>query len=537
MKASETSSIERAFDALMAVEHYCQSALATCRENPAYQGQRSRHGLAWTFVLAEGLAALTRWAAALDARGALQAIDIAVVEAAFQEYLGQLLGGIPASQLEMIRPSDVGGGAHLLGSDPSVAWFLTAGHGARARLAGALLEGARPSEAAGDETIDAVRDVLRRFSSDQIIPNAQAWHLDNILLPDAVVESIGALGVFGLPLPTHHGGTGLGKLAMCVASEELSRGWLAVGSLGTRSEIAGELIAESGTEAQRRRWLPGIASGAVLPAAAFTEAGAGSDLSAVATRAVQLADGGWRLEGTKLWITHAARADLMVILARTGPQDGHDGELSLFLAPKPRSESGPRFSVPGLTGSEIEVLGYRGMKEYELCFDGFEVPAEGLLGGVVGQGFRQLMGTFESARIQTAARAVGVASRALELSVEQASQREQFGRTIGKFERVSDKLAMMAAEIVMARELSYLAARRKDEGRRCDLEAGMAKLLAARAAWSCADGAVQIHGGGGFALEAEPSRLLCDARVLAIFEGASEIQAEVVSRRILDRGA
>ncbi|NWK97479.1 acyl-CoA dehydrogenase [Sphingobium lactosutens] len=531
----EADSIERAFGALKAVESYCQSALAICREDLAYQGQRPRHGLAWTFVLAEGLVALTRWASGLRAFGALQSIDIAIVEAAFQEYLGQLIGGIPVSQLEMIRPDDVGGSADLLRSDPSVAWFLSAAHGARGRLADALLEGARPSEGTGDETIDAVRDVLRRFSSDQIIPHAQTWHLENALLPDAVLESMSALGVFGLPLSADYGGTGLGKLAMCVASEELSRGWLAVGSVGTRSEIAGELIAQSGTEAQREQWLPGIASGAVLPTAVFTEAGAGSDLSAVSTRAVKLPDGRWRIDGTKLWITHAARADLMVILARTDTSDECGRELSIFLAPKPRSVSGPRFSIPGLTGSEIEVLGYRGMKEYELSFDGFEVPADGLLGGVTGQGFRQLLGTFESARIQTAARAVGVASRALDLSVDQSNQREQFGRNIGKFERVADKLAMMATEIVVARELSYLAARRKDEGRRCDLEAGMAKLLASRAAWSCADGAVQIHGGSGFALEAEPSRLLCDARVLSIFEGASEIQAEIVSRRILER--
>jgi (2S)-methylsuccinyl-CoA dehydrogenase len=187
-----------------------------------------------------------------------------------------------------------------------------------------------------------------------------------------------------------------------------------------------------------------------------------------------------------------------------------------------------------MTGGEIEVLGYRGMKEYELGFDGFRVPAANLLGGVEGQGFRQLMATFESARIQTAARAIGVAQSALELGLRYARERHQFGKPLIAFPRVSGKLAMMAAEIMVARQLTYFAAREKDAGRRCDLEAGMAKLLAARVAWACADNALQIHGGNGFALEYPISRVLCDARILSIFEGAAEIQAQVIARRLLE---
>jgi (2S)-methylsuccinyl-CoA dehydrogenase len=187
-----------------------------------------------------------------------------------------------------------------------------------------------------------------------------------------------------------------------------------------------------------------------------------------------------------------------------------------------------------MSGGEIEVIGYRGMKEFEISFDGFEVPVENLLGGIEGQGFRQLMHTFESARIQTAARAVGVAQAAFEQALDYAQLRRQFGKRLIEFPRVADKIAMMAAEILLARRLTYHAARVKDSGRRSDLEAGMAKLYAARAAWTAADNAVQIHGGNGFALEFPASRILCDARILSIFEGAAEIQAQVIARRLLE---
>ena len=187
-----------------------------------------------------------------------------------------------------------------------------------------------------------------------------------------------------------------------------------------------------------------------------------------------------------------------------------------------------------MSGGEIEVLGYRGMKEYEIAFDGFEVKGENLLGQTEGQGFKQLMETFESARIQTAARAVGVAQSALETALQYAIDRVQFGKPLINFPRVASKLAMMAAEVMVARQLTYFSAREKDAGRRCDLEAGMAKLLGARIAWAAADNGLQIHGGNGFALEYPISRILCDARILNIFEGAAEIQAQVIARRLLE---
>jgi (2S)-methylsuccinyl-CoA dehydrogenase len=341
------------------------------------------------------------------------------------------------------------------------------------------------------------------------------------------------LGVFALTIPEAYGGLGLGKESMCLVSEELSRAWIGVGSLGTRSEIAAELILQGGTEAQKEKWLPGIASGEVLPTAVFTEPNTGSDLAALKTRAVREGDV-YKVFGNKTWITHPVRADLMTLLVRTDPKEAGYRGLSMLLAEKPRGTDDDPFPAAGMSGTEIEVLGYRGMKEYEIAFDGFEVSAENLLGGVEGQGFKQLMQTFESARIQTAARAVGVARSALDLALRYARERMQFGKPLLSFPRVADKIALMAAEITIARELTYHAAREKDSGRRCDLEAGMAKLLAARVAWASADNAVQIHGGNGFALESPVSRVLCDARILSIFEGAAEIQAQVIARRLLD---
>jgi (2S)-methylsuccinyl-CoA dehydrogenase len=322
---------------------------------------------------------------------------------------------------------------------------------------------------------------------------------------------------------------------MCVVSEELSRGYIGVGSLGTRSEIAAELIIGGGTEEQKDRWLPKLASGEVLPTAVFTEPNSGSDLASIKTRAVREGDV-YKVYGNKTWITHPVRADLMTLLVRTNPSEPGYRGLSMLLAEKPRGTDDNPFPAAGMSGTEIEVLGYRGMKEYEIAFDGFEVKAENLLGGVEGLGFRQLMQTFESARIQTAARAIGVAQAAMEQAFGYAQERRQFGAPVIGFPRVADKIAMMAVEIMIARQLTYFAARQKDSGKRCDLEAGMAKLLAARVAWANADNAVQIHGGNGFALEFPISRILCDARILSIFEGAAEIQAQVIARRLLSAG-
>ncbi|MFM5923003.1 MAG: acyl-CoA dehydrogenase family protein, partial [Novosphingobium sp.] len=374
---------------------------------------------------------------------------------------------------------------------------------------------------------------FRRFTEAEILPHAHKWHLANDLIPDATVAAMTELGTFGATIPAEFGGLGLSKLVMCLITEELSRGWIGAGSLGTRSEIAGELIAMGGTPAQKDYWLPRIASGEILPTAVFTEPDTGSDLGSLQTRA-RLDGGNWVIEGAKTWITHASRSDLMTLLCRTLPDARGYAGLSMLLVPKPRGTDGDPFPAEGMSGSEIGVLGYRGMREYALQFDGMRAPGDALLGGEQGQGFKQLMRTFEAARIQTAARAVGVAKRALELGLNYALSRKQFGKAIVEFPRVADKLAMSLTDFVLSRELTYAAARAKDTGKRCDIEAGMAKLLAARTAWSNADAALQIHGGNGYALEFEISRVLCDARILNIFEGAAEIQAQVIARGLLE---
>src|SRR5690242_12669785 len=501
--------------------------------------QRAAHGLAWLATYVEAIRQLGAYAQRLAEAGHLGETEELLVRIGVGEYLAQILGGIPMSQGEMVRLSDLGlSPAAIAARLPAAAEHLIAnGNTAvrRARLA-ELMRGTHDIVVGScglGETLDTIRDEMRRFADDRIAPHAQQWHLRNEYIPLDVIAQMAELGVFSLTIPEDYAGMGLGKESMCVVSEELSRGYIGVGSLGTRSEIAAELILGSGTEDQKRKWLPKIASGEVLPTAVFTEPNIGSDLASLKTRAVRHGDV-YKIYGNKTWITHPVRADLMTLLVRTNPAETGYRGLSMLLAEKPRGSDADPFPVPGMTGTEIEVLGYRGMKEYEIAFDGFTVTAENLLGGIEGLGFKQLMATFEAARIQTAARAIGVAQAAMEQALSYATNRVQFGEPIAAFPRIADKIAMMAAEIMIARQLTYYAAREKDSGRRCDLEAGMAKLLAARVAWAAADNAVQVHGGNGFALEFPVSRILCDARILNIFEGAAEIQAQVIARRLLD---
>jgi (2S)-methylsuccinyl-CoA dehydrogenase len=538
-------------DALAAADTVLRRARSKLRERLAPDGavaadrldreQTAAHGLAWMATYVEALRQLREWALRLDAAGVLGEVEGLILAIGFGEYLAQLAGGIAMAQGEIARPQDLGlGEPDLAPLRSGAAATLVARLGAaRSRLGAALADG---SDAVfgqiglGDPTLEMIRDQIRRFAERTVAPFAHEWHRQDRLIPLEVIEELAGLGVFGMTLPEEHGGLGLGKTAMCVVSEELSRAYIGVGSLGTRSEIAGELIRTGGTHEQRERWLPGIASGAVLPTAVFTEPNTGSDLANLQTRAVREGDR-YRIFGAKTWITHGARSDLMTLLARTGaPDDSSQGGyrgLSMFLASKARGSDADPFPAEGMSGTEIPVLGYRGMKEYEIAFDGFEVTADSLLGGVEGQGFKQLMATFESARVQTASRAVGVAQNALELGLGYALERAQFGRKLIGFPRVAQKLVMMVVETMLARQLTYFAAREKDSGRRCDIEAGMAKLLAARVAWSNADNALQIHGGNGYALEYPISRVLCDARILNIFEGAAEIQAQVIARGLL----
>src|SRR5262252_943587 len=501
--------------------------------------QRATHGLAWLATYVEAVRQLAHYAQRLADRGGFGEIEELLVRIGTGEYLAQVLGGIAMSQSEIVRLSDLGLNAAVVAArlNPAVEHLIATGNtpARRARLIELMRE--RQDATVGacglDDTLDAIRDEMRKFADGQVVPFAQEWHLKNHYIPLEIIAQMAELGVFSLTIPEDYGGMGLGKESMCVVSEELSRGYIGVGSLGTRSEIAAELILGSGTEEQKRKWLPRIASGEVLPTAVFTEPNTGSDLASLKTRAVRQGDV-YKIYGNQTWTTHPVRADLMTLLVRTNQAETGYRGLSMLLAEKPRGTDAEPFPVPGMTGTEIEVLGYRGMKEYEIAFDGFAVKVQNLLGGIEGLGFKQLMQTFESARIQTAARAIGVAQAAMEQALDYAENRTQFGGPIVGFPRVADKIVMMAAEIMIARQLTYHAARGKDSGRRCDLEAGMAKLLAARVAWAAADNAVQVHGGNGFALEFPVSRILCDARILNIFEGAAEIQAQVIARRLLD---
>jgi (2S)-methylsuccinyl-CoA dehydrogenase len=540
---------ELAREAVGALDALLSDAVAKVRERvsvngkvsgPSFdRGQRAAHGLAWLATYVEAVRQLASYSERLARDGTLGEIEELIVRIGLGEYVAQVAGGISMSQGEVVRLSDLGLSAAQTAAriTPLLDSLVVEGNTTerRARLIELMQHGRGATVGACglDNTLESIREEMRKFSDAEVIGNAQAWHRTNSYIPLEIISQMSELGVFGLTIPDAFSGMGLGKESMCVVSEELSRGYIGVGSLGTRSEIAAELILGSGTSAQKDKWLPKIASGEILPTAVFTEPNTGSDLASIKTRAVREGDV-YKVFGNKTWITHPVRADLMTLLVRTDPKEtGHRG-LSMLLAEKPRGDDRNPFPAPGMSGTEIEVLGYRGMKEYEIAFDGFEVKAENLLGGAEGLGFKQLMQTFESARIQTAARAIGVAQAAMEQALDYALSRVQFGAPIIGFPRVADKIVMMAVEIMIARQLTYHAAREKDSGRRCDLEAGMAKLLAARVAWAAADNAVQVHGGNGFALEFPVSRILCDARILNIFEGAAEIQAQVIARRLLD---
>ena len=501
--------------------------------------QTAAHGLAWLATCAEAMRKVQEWAERLEDKRRFGEVERLTHQIAFGEYLSQIIGGIPMSQHEIVRPWDLALSSEDLQDalSPEALALARKGNSQAARMR--LVEMIRSMHgdivygATGlDDELEMIREQFRRFARDRIEPFAHDWHLNDELIPMDVIAELAEMGVFGLTIPEEFGGVGLSRTAMVVVSEELSRGYIGAGSLGTRSEIAAELILTGGTEAQKARWLPGLASGEILPTAVFTEPDTGSDLGSLRTRAER--DGaGWAISGNKTWITHAARSNLMAVLARTDPDSSDYRGLSMFLAAKtPGSDEKP-FVDDGISGGEIKVLGYRGMKEYTVNFDGFRINDESLLGGAEGQGFKQLMRTFESARIQTAARAIGVAQSALDAGLRYAEDRKQFGRSLIAFPRVASKLAIMAVEITIARQLAYHAARQKDANRRCDLEAGMAKLLGARVAWAAADNALQIHGGNGFALEYGISRILCDSRILNIFEGAAEIQAQVIARRLL----
>ncbi len=504
------------------------------------QNQTASHGLAWLATYAQSLRQMQSWAERMKSEGKFGETEALIHQIAFGEYLWQIYGGIQMNQGEIVRLQDLGLGQEdqrgLM--EPAIQALTQSGNtqAARSRLVELMQEhSANVTVGASglDDELEMIREQFRRYAVEKVEPFAHEWHLKDELIPMEVINELAEMGVFGLTIPEEYGGFGLSKASMCVVSEELSRGYIGVGSLATRSEIAAELIIAGGTEKQKQKWLPRLSSAETLPTAVFTEPNTGSDLGSLRTRAVKDDNGDYKVTGNKTWITHASRTQIMTLMARTDPATDNYKGLSMFIAEKNPGDCANPFPTEGMSGGEIEVLGYRGMKEYEIAFDGFHIDGENLLGGEEGKGFKQLMETFESARIQTAARAIGVAQSAMDISMQYAIDRKQFGKSLIEFPRVSSKLAMMAVEIMVARQLTYFSAFEKDEGRRCDVEAGMAKLLGARVAWAAADNGLQIHGGNGFALEYKISRVLCDARILNVFEGAAEIQAQVIARRIL----
>ena len=382
--------------------------------------QTAAHGLAWLATYVEALSQMQAWAERLQADGKFTEVEHLILQIAFGEYLWQIYGGIPMNQGEILRLQDIGLTQDQMRGlmEPAVMTLSQTGNTQAARLRLVALMQDRAAEITVGTTglndeLEMIREQFRRYAVDRIEPQAHEWHLNDELIPMDIIDELAEMGVFGLTIPEEYGGFGLSKASMCVVSEELSRGYIGVGSLGTRSEIAAELILSGGTQTQKEKWLPKLASAETLPTAVFTEPNTGSDLGALRTKAVK--DGSdWVLNGNKTWITHAARTHVMTVLARTVPGTTDYKGLSMFLAEKTPGTDADPWQDPGISGGEIEVLGYRGMKEYTVNFDDFKVKGENLLGSEEGKGFKQLMETFESARIQTAARAIGLACSALD---------------------------------------------------------------------------------------------------------------------------
>ncbi len=542
--------INKCQKALITVDRYYDASLQQVRSSLLIDGKLSRdnldleqhsaHGLSWIAAYRATLKEMVNWAIELENSNSFTEIEKLMLEITFSEYCAQIKSGIPMSQLEYVRPQDMGlkNGLFTESGTEEFNDLILNGNSNKSRLtlAGLLKEGFSSKNFGNtglDETTSIVQEQFRKFVEDDVIPHAHEWHLNDDLIPMSIIDKMAEMGVFGLTIPEEYGGLGMTRFVDCVVTEELARGYIGVGSLGTRGDIAAELLITGGTEEQKNRFLPKIASGEILPCAVLTEPHSGSDMGSFKTRAV--ANGThYSITGNKTWVTHGARSDLMTLLARTNPDEkGYKG-LSMFLAEKQRGDDNNMFPDDGISGGEIEVLGYRGMKEYEMAFDDFKVKKENLLGEEEGKGFKQMMETFEAARIQTAARALGVAQSAFETGMQYAIDRVTTdGGSLYDKPRNASKIVSMVTEIMAARQLTYYAAKEKDKGHRCDLEAGMAKMLAARVAWACADNSVQIHGGNGFALEYPISRILCDSRILNIFEGTAEIQADIVTRRLV----
>jgi alkylation response protein AidB-like acyl-CoA dehydrogenase len=376
-----------------------------------------------------------------------------------------------------------------------------------------------------------ILSTVRSFVDKEIIPNAQELEHGDIY-PTEIVEGLKEMGIFGLMIPEEYGGLGESLLTYALVVEEIARGWMSVSGVINTHFIVAYMVMQHGTPEQRERLLPRMATGEVRGAFSMSEPGLGSDVAGIRTKATRNADGGYTINGQKMWLTNGGSSTLVAALVRTdeGAEKAHQN-LTTFLIEKPAGfgEVLPGLTIPG----KIDKMGYKGVDTTELVFDGFGVSADDILGGAPGRGFAQMMDGVEVGRVNVAARGCGIAIRAFELAIEYAQQRETFGKPIAQHQAIAFKLAEMATKVEAAHTMMVRAARLKDSGQRNDVEAGMAKLVASEFASEVTQESFRIHGGYGYSKEYEIERLMREAPFLLIGEGTSEIQKTIISRGLL----
>jgi alkylation response protein AidB-like acyl-CoA dehydrogenase len=379
----------------------------------------------------------------------------------------------------------------------------------------------------------AITEMVHQFADKEILPHAEEYdHEDKF--PEPIVEQMKELGLFGVTIPEEHGGMGLDLTTYAMIVEELSRGWISISGVVNTHFIGSYLLMKFGTDEQKEKYLPRMATGEIRGAFSLSEPEVGSDVQGIKSTAKQV-DGGWEINGQKMWVTNGLRSGLVFVLVKTDTKaDPPYKGMTCFICEKePGADEVPGLRIP----PKIKKMGYKGVESTELVFDGFRVGDEHILGGPdgVGKGFTQMMDALELGRVNVAARGVGVAQRALELALRYSQERKAFGKPIAQHQAITFKLAEMGTRVEAARLLTIKAARMKDAGQRSDIEAGMAKLFASEAARSNAEEALRIHGGYGYSKEYEIERIYRDAPLLLIGEGTSEIQKMVIGRKLLER--
>jgi alkylation response protein AidB-like acyl-CoA dehydrogenase len=385
----------------------------------------------------------------------------------------------------------------------------------------------------------AITEMVRQFTDEQIIPNAEQYdHEDSF--PEPIVEQLKELGLFGITIPEEYGGLGLDLTTYAMVVEELSRGWISISGVINTHFIGSYLLLKFGSEEQKQKYLPRMATGEIRAAFSLSEPELGSDVQAIKTSAVKQDDGSYEINGQKMWVTNGLRSALVFTLVKTDPdaEKRHQGMTCFICEKEPGVGEGAGeyqgFNVP----PQIKKMGYKGVESTELVFDGYRTPGDSILGGEdegLNKGFGQMMDALEVGRVNVAARGVGLAQRAFELAIRYAQERKTFGRQIADHQAIQFKLADMATQLEAARMLTLKAARLKDAGERSDLEAGMAKLFASEAGRFCAEESLRIHGGYGYSKEYEIERIYRDAPLLLIGEGTSEIQRMVIGKKLLQR--